>query len=458
MWIANSGDDTVTRINTKTGESAGPFNVGDNPSRTAVNFDGSVWVANRDSHDITYLSSDGGHICTIALHDKCQPRGLAVDKEKNAWVGCGGWVHEGAPDGWLYKINVLSPKDPDYQTNPCKIVPLGEEGDIDGGLAFKKHAPFMIYGMAIDSTGMLWTAPGTLNNGQNHNRHLARFNTNLEITNPLFYKKWQTITYEYYGIVIDEYDDIWYGLWTKSDKTDAVLRVQYDRETDEISKTTFSAETSGNDLTGGRGVAIDQTGNIWAVYSHSHRVAKFDKNGTYIADYPTHSNHNDPEPVGIGIDSENNVWINNYKANNVVELSQDGSSLREIMVGNKPYTYSDMTGFNLRTFVSSTGTFSIVVDTQNVNAVYDSISWEGDTLNGSEIKISVKVGDDITNWYEASDWSSFITQREAILEWPTEEEKPKGRYAKIEVTMTIGNTRVDKPVLRSLRLNWRVAE
>ena len=56
LWVANTGDETVTRINTETNEVVGTYDVSvnphpdrndDDPSRTAVDFDGNAWVANR---------------------------------------------------------------------------------------------------------------------------------------------------------------------------------------------------------------------------------------------------------------------------------------------------------------------------------------------------------------------------------------------------------------------------
>jgi len=153
-----------------------------------------------------------------------------------------------------------------------------------------------------------------------------------------------------------------------------IQRLSHNIDSDTIEEIIFGSNTI--NLNVGRGLAIDKNGNIWAAYSNSNTIGKFDKDGTFIASYDVHGE----TPVGVGVDTENHIWINNQESDNVTELDQNGNLLRNIEVGHMPYTYSDMTGFNLRTFVAPTGTFTYIVDTQNVNSVYDSVSWEKQVL------------------------------------------------------------------------------
>jgi YVTN family beta-propeller protein len=54
-WVANSGSDDVTRIDTRTGRVVGsPIDVGEEPQGIAV-ARGSIWVCNRGSDTVTRI-------------------------------------------------------------------------------------------------------------------------------------------------------------------------------------------------------------------------------------------------------------------------------------------------------------------------------------------------------------------------------------------------------------------
>ncbi|MBN2693077.1 hypothetical protein JXR93_00315 [bacterium] len=455
IWIANSGANTVSKINTidavKPEYIANPSslsrptsNVGSSPSRTAVDFDGSVWVANRNSYNVTRLDPNGNHICTVTLDPTCAPRGVAIDRNRDVWVGCGKWIYNSA-DGWLYKIKILdAPENPDNPNSICKIIPLGSSTDSDGGLAYKGNQNRMIYGLAMDSNGILWSSPGTADTS---NCYVSRFDTNLEPTDPNFYKSWQ-INHNMYGIVIDRNDDVWFGLYGYSNKNRAISKIVYNSETGTITETVYGApNAAASTLSNGRGVAVDAEGNIWAVYSGSDRVVKFDANGNYLGDYPTSG-----QPIGVGIDSNGNVWINNYNSNNVNVLSSTGEHIVNYSVGSQPYTYSDMTGFNLRNFVSPSGVFRLVIDTNRDDATYDYVDWQGDTPNGSSISIRGRVS--ATTDFTSSLWSDWITQSGNPFVWEGGV-KPVGRYMQIEIKLQLGASQDDKPIFRGVNVHWQ---
>ncbi len=55
MWVTNHGDDSVTRIDERTGRIVGaPIPVGDRPLGIATGA-GSVWVANHESNTVTRI-------------------------------------------------------------------------------------------------------------------------------------------------------------------------------------------------------------------------------------------------------------------------------------------------------------------------------------------------------------------------------------------------------------------
>ncbi len=420
IWIANSGEDTVTKINTVTGQKFGPFNVGDNPSRTAVTRDGSVWVGNRNSHNVTKLNADGTHQYTIALDGNCAPRGVALDKFGNVWVGCfalRGYM--GAADGYVYKIT--------------------PEGTIVSGYPF--HANLPIYGFAIDSKGYLWSSRLDDNYSGAENRKIFNINTNKNPGENGFFNTFN-FPYKSYGLVVDANDNVWYGGWADND----IKKLTYNSSANTISVASFThagMETP-------RGIAVDSNNNIWTACSTSNTLEKFTSSGVHLGSFSTRGT----APIGVGVDSENHIWVVNNGSNNTVEFNNDGSHRRTYNVGAAPYSYSDITGFNLRNIVTSSGSFKTIIDTVRVDAQYDSVRVTGDTPNNSTIRVRARVSNDLNNWSSWSNSGLFVDNNTDIpLVWNGA--KPSGRYAQIEITLGLGNSDTDKPIFRGLTLNWQ---
>jgi len=430
IWIANSASNTVTKINTKTRAVEGTFSVGANPSRTAVERDGSVWVANRNSHNVTKLNADGSHAFTVNLDTNCAPRGVALDRYGNAWVGCFALRGSmGASDGDVYKIS--------------------PDGNIYPGYPFHTHVP--VYGLAIDKRGYLWSSRLSDQYAGSGARAIFKIDTSKNPGDSGFFKRFNfNYNFQSYGIVVDANNHIWYGGWADG----GIKEVIYNEATDDITVINHSFSGGG----AGRGIAVDSEGNIWCAFSTSNRVGKFDSNGNEIGNYSS----NGSNPIGIGVDSENEIWVINRDSSNnqAVELYQNGVKKGSQNTGSKPYSYSDLTGFNLRNIVSPSGSFKTIVDTKREDAVYDSISWVGSTPGGSSIKARARVSNN-RNYFLLSDgepnapkWSNFVTVSGGALTWPGGI-KPSGRYVQIEVVMNIGATNDDKPSLSSIKVNWQ---
>ncbi len=367
MWVANSGDGTMTRINTYTGESYGPYQVGgssgSSPSRTSVGFDGSVWVGNRGTHNITKLDRNGAHVCTVNLHAGCAPRAVALDKDENAWVGCMRWSSS-EPEGWIYKIRH------NRQTDSCEIIDMRAPGDpyqTSGDTrywAFKGHAPYGTYGFAIDRNGILWSSPGTWGSG---NSAIARVDTNKQPNQAGFYKKFKGasastnhlgngrynspannmgtagIPHIFYGISIDFNGDIWLGNWSNQSASVGITKAHYNETTDTLEYQIFPSFNNQH-VSHGRGTAVDAEGYVWIAYSGTHNVGKYGTDGTPIDLYGTNGN---TSPTGVGVDGDGDIWVNHLNGYSV-ELQSDGTYIRRIYSGPSPYCYSDNTGFNLR--------------------------------------------------------------------------------------------------------------
>ena len=115
VWVANSGDNTVSQIDTKTGVVTRTIPLAKDgkqctdPSRTAVNADNDVWIACRGSANIVKVNHQTGEVMMIVDLEGV-PRGMAVDANAKLWVGCG---LAGPEDDPVYKI--------DDKTGDCLI-------------------------------------------------------------------------------------------------------------------------------------------------------------------------------------------------------------------------------------------------------------------------------------------------------------------------------------------------
>ena len=380
MWIANAGDNSLSKINTFDGTVSGPYSVGGSPSRTSVGFDGSVWVGNRSTHNVTKLDKDGNEICTVNLVSGCAPRAVALDKDENAWIGCGAWKYD-TPDGWVYKI-----RDNHNETgNRCEILDLRAPNDnsdpsIPENRAFKAHNRFGHYGFAVDKHGILWSSPGTHNNTHNY---FLRIDTNKHPSDPGFYKRfrgysnnshkvgdtWESregvdggndgTPFKFYGIAIDLNGDLWLGNWGHTNKNRAITKAHYDETNNKLIFEIFPSYQN-KDVSNARGVAVDKDGFLYVAYSGTNNVGKFDSQGNAVALFYLDTNTGNPDgnntcdqPTGIGVDGDGDVWANCLGTSNSEELdANNGHELKSLPTGQSPYCYSDNTGFNLRNIVT----------------------------------------------------------------------------------------------------------
>ncbi len=310
IWIANSGENTVSKLSTRTGEELDRFAVGRDPSRTAVDLDGNVYVASRDSHELTKIAAHDcrGSGCVQFTVPTCKgARGVAVDAQNRVWVG-------GEGKGGTACLQLHEPTHGEV---------LEEYGDVKG----------RIYGLALDARNQVW---GILNPGDQLVR-LGRSGSAVEIYDP-------PDGAPLYGIAVDLRGNVWIA----DNGRGGVLRFDPSREI---------WDRFGDDDGRGRGVAADAAGNIWVADSARDLLLKFDGGtGDVLGRYDTGGG----EPVGVAIDSEQFVWVVNRGSDTATRIEPvRGGIVGVYPVGRGPYTYSDMTGYALNTFVARRGLYTV---------------------------------------------------------------------------------------------------
>ncbi len=348
IWIANSPEGTVSKIDTRTGMElaryyTGPTEGNDDPSRTSVNLVGDVAVTNR-----------GGGIMKIAGHiescrdlngngdietsqgmndvlpfgtDECVlwhqplpgdgdnrhgPRPTAWDAGEDGPCGAGDerlWV------GWW-----------DYPTNTGRFRRLaGSNGEILDEvdvpdwdlLGGSNYGP---YGGAINAEGDLWV--------------IGLFQNLVKIDGEtLEVERWDVPEGSSpYGIALDANGDPWTAGW------DGVV-LHFDPDTEQFTE----IAVGGRRL---RGLQVDREGVAW--------VAANNPCGAVSVDTTTKTLLNDTialpgcqGPVGVSIDIDGNVWLPDREANLAFKLNPADFSTTTTTGLLGPYTYSDMTGAGL---------------------------------------------------------------------------------------------------------------
>jgi DNA-binding beta-propeller fold protein YncE len=351
IWIANSPEGTVSKIDTATGVElaryyTGPGQGTDDPSRTSVNLAGDVAVSNR-----------GGGLAKIAA----QPSGC-VDGNGNGTIetstGPGDVLAWGDDECVLWhqdtsvvSDNRLGPRptawDAGAANNPCEpqddrlwvgwYEPAGDFARfrrLDGGSGVTldevdiadwrmpaSNQNYGPYGGAVNGEGDLWT---------------------IGLWGPLAKIDGETLTAQKwdvpdgsdpYGIAVDAEGHVWTAGWNGT-----ILHFDPNTETfDSI------AVAGGRRM---RGLMVDREGFAWIAANDPCGVVKVDTATVSLLDdaiaLPGCS-----EPVGVSIDVDGNVWLPDrdtgsaYKLDPVTLMSTQTTGL----VG--PYTYSDMTGAGL---------------------------------------------------------------------------------------------------------------
>ena len=349
IWIANSPEGTVSKIDTQTRVEVGryytgPTNGGDDPSRTSVNLAGDVAVTNRSggiakfaAREADCIDANGNGTIDTSTgpgdvrafgEDECLlwhlalpnggsntqgPRPTAWDAGASnnpcaadsfrVWVG---YYDIGINSGHFYRL--------DGSTGTILDEVVTPNWSVDGSASYGP------YGGAVDSAGHFWTT--------GLRGPLVRIDgTTLEM------RQWEfPAESDSYGMALDADGHVWTaGLsgWL----------THFDPNTE-----TFETFSLGpNSL---RGLQIDREGSLWAAVNGACGVAQFDVATRTIV------NANIPlpgcgTPVGVSIDIDGFVWVPDqvanlaYKVNPVTYATETTPGL----VG--PYTYSDMTGAGL---------------------------------------------------------------------------------------------------------------
>ncbi len=340
IWISNSDQSTVSKINTATVVEEGryltrPDGVGD-PSRTSVTISGrAVAVANRRGGVTKFWSNRencvdrnaNGQIDTSTGatdilpwgEDECMAWHTPLDYFSNRPVA---WTcHNNKEMLWTAGTGI---GDGSGYPNADVLLLDGDTGAITQTVVaanFGGGGSYGPYGGAADSAGNFWTSPMggfTSDEPEFHRVHRIDAISFVHESFPM------DVNIESYGITVDKFDNVWFT----SFGTDFVGR--------------FTPSTQAWDVIPGdsvsSGIAEGPDGRIW-----------YGATGVHYVDPNTLTDHQllasgVGRAKGVALDAGGFVWVVDY--NQAYKIDTTSAQVVSTYAGlTGPYTYSDMTGF-----------------------------------------------------------------------------------------------------------------
>jgi len=352
IWIANSTQGTVSKIDTVTTVEEGRYTATDDaamqPSRTSVNQYGDVAVGHRFSPRVTKIAAipercvdtNGDGVITTStgagdvlpyLQDECVLWSVDLPNHAQgtravAWEG-------GVIDPVTCENTVPDPRVwVGYGSNPLQVYRL--DGGTGAVLDMTEIASSgFVYGGAVNADGDFWVSDRS-------GLTLSRVDA---IT--LAVSTYAVPGSNAYGIGMDENGHPWIATYSVG-PGDQVYRF------DPVLETFIGAGGISGRY---RGMNIDREGRAWVAGNSPCRLAQFD--------VATDSVVNDAiplpgcsDPVGVSVDAEGYVWVVDRGASVAWKVDPATQLVVATVAGLvSPYTYSDMTGQGLNLVVNPPG-------------------------------------------------------------------------------------------------------
>ena len=447
IWVPNSNEGTVSKVDTRTGRELGRYRTGPSsggdPSRTTVDLLGNCWVANRHTGTVVKigllengqymdrnwngiietsrdLDGDGditGDEILPWASDECViyeivlipgaegtyipgqylgtytnnswdpgPRGIAVDKSNNVWAGCFGTMKYYCirnSDGQILKTVDVS--------------------------SFNHTA----YGAVVDENGILWSS--------GHNKgfvlRLDPRDNSVSAVN---------VGHYVYGLGLDRFGHLFVSGWTDSKLS------RIDIHTGTLDWTKIGAFMS-------RGVACTDDGDVWTADSEPNTVTRWSNDGVELKTISVGNT-----PTGVVVDALGKVWVVNNGDEYIHRIDPQTNliDLSKRIVGTRHYGYSDMTGIISRTFTTTTGSWTVVHNTKTFDSQWGVISWNSYEPAGTSLAVKVRSSNDRRYWSSWEEARNYSPLRNT----------PNGRYLEVKVTFQSTSSQ-DSPVIYDLTVN-----
>jgi hypothetical protein len=458
LWVANAGEDTLSKIDTNTGRELaryrtgfgnGPFGnhgafAGPAPSRSAVDINGNAYILNRhfdgrvpvlmkvltegfidrNGNGSADTSIDANNSGTITF-DETKP---LVDSNGNGIVD----PNEIQDERVVWASRIQLPTGPSEAGALGRAMCIGTDGNlwigmfntqryykvsaVDGSILSGPHSvPWQPYGCLVDRNGILWSA--------SLSGRLGRLDTGTPASTAAFDDASQN-----YGIALGN-GKVYLGAISA-----AFGFRQFDPLTNQFST------PGGSKGFVSTGISVDGAGAIWTGSYNGGGVRKYDKDaGTELCAGASQSNS---ETRGVIVDADNNVWQINRFSNSISKYrGTDCAPLGVFPVGFDPYTYSDATGFAARNITTPTGTWTVTKDGGTNGQAWNRVSWTDQVPAGASVQVSVRADDSAANLPNLT----FVPVANGANPGVT------GRFIQVQARLN-ANANNDSPILLDLTL------
>jgi len=371
IWVANSGEGTISLLSTDTGNELGRYKTSPsngNPSRTTVDLDGSVWVGNRNSNTITKIGLKELNQC-VDRNNNGTIETSTGGADVKAWAN-GGVGIANAEDECILQHVVLSQNGLSAQA--VRLVAVDTDNNVFAG-GSSSTALFKVngatgaimnavstlqnhYGGVIDKNGNIWSMP------RSHNGTVQKISADMNSKENI------QIGHGGYGVTIDKYGKVW--------TTEYGRRFSCFNPTNPVGTLQVFHQTNHS---GGQGITSDSNGDIFIAGSLNRSSVgqykqTFDVDGNFTGIEFVKNHTVQSGPTGVAVDAKGKVWASNYYSNSVSRIDPVTEVVEHFAVGKRPYNYSDMTGNVIRNILKR-GTWEGTFDSQDDTYRWNNVKW-----------------------------------------------------------------------------------
>lgn len=453
IWIANSGEGTISKLDVTTGKELGRYRTGPgngNPSRTTVDQDGNVWVGNRNNNTLTKVGlkefgqcidrNGNGVIDTSTPVQANAETETTFNPDIKDWTGSFGdglGITNAADECILLHValtgnenetptpSVVISTPSDIRTvaiDPDNNVFAGGNGQnslfkINGttGAVIKSIATQQPhYGGVVDKGGNLWS----MKSGSGFVQKI-----NKDMTTTTLY----SVGHSGYGIAIDKYGKIWttslYTQFSSLDPADPVNSLKVFTQTGAANSQGIATDDNGD---------VFIAGSLWG-NSVGHYKQTFDEAGvftgvSFIKNYLVGNG-----PTGVAVDGFGKVWSANINSNNASRITLNTDPELAVVdnfpIGAGPYNYSDMTGRVVRTITNRQGTWEATFDGGKPDYVWQRVLWK--------LKQALPAGTTVSAYAKSANSEIELGAKDyAEVLNDTNLAGIKGRFLKLKVRLT----------------------
>ncbi|MCS6913843.1 MAG: hypothetical protein RMK29_01670 [Myxococcales bacterium] len=449
IWVANSGEGTISKVDTRTMKEVARYVTapggGADPSRTTVSLTGDVVVANR-----ALLSRSNKASATKIAGDRsgCIDRNGngRIDTSEGSGPGAAipwpaGQMH--SPDEcvlWYTELGAGSvPRAAGFDAGVGELethvyIGLWATREVvrlrgkDGAIVKRINvAPAQPYGLVLDLDGAVWVqGTGTL--------------VKIDVKAGDQVKVLGSIPCPY-GIAADSRGFIY--------TAGATCVSRYNPATGRWDQVDVPGATFL------RGLALDQKHQVWVADTQvgMFHIDAMGANMVVKRSIPIGQADGSGNNVGAAIDFDGNPWVISYSESKAYKINPANYTTQAVEVGTTPYTYSDMTGFQLRNAGAPAGFFRRTFEGCGPHTRWFDLDWQIMAPPGTEVTVRVRFAKSPAELMNAM-WVQVA--RVPPDQGPVRLQVPQGAspdYMQVEISMKSADPKLT-PILSSLSASY----